>query len=140
MAEYFKAKGKKEVKYIMIQGTLGNVSTTKRSAGVICTLEDNGIKATEAQAPLVADWDRPTAQEMVQPLVAAIEYDCIISNNDAMALGAIEACKDTGVENALFTAVSPGPCKAADADNQSQHFRYCTGVWIWKRRAFRSSV
>ena len=81
MAEYFKAKGKKEVKYIMIQGTLGNVSTTKRSAGVIRTLEDNGIKATEAQAPLVADWDRPTAQEMVQPLVAAIEYDCIISNN-----------------------------------------------------------
>ena len=81
MAEYFKAKGKKEVKYIMIQGTLGNVSTTKRSAGVICTLEDNGIKATEAQAPLVADWDRPTAQEMVQPLVAAIEYNCIISNN-----------------------------------------------------------
>lgn len=65
MAEYFKAKGKKEVKYIMIQGTLGNVSTTKRSAGVIRTLEDNGIKATEAQAPLVA----------------AIEYDCIISNN-----------------------------------------------------------
>ncbi|MDO4286916.1 MAG: sugar ABC transporter substrate-binding protein [Eubacteriales bacterium] len=98
LAEYFKAEGKKEVKYIMIQGTLGNVSTTKRSAGVIRALEDNGIKPTEAQAPLVADWDRPTAQEMVQPLVASIDYDCIISNNDAMALGAIEACKDAGVE------------------------------------------
>ena len=123
----------------MIQGTLGNVSTTKRSAGVICTLEDNGIKATEAQAPLVADWDRPTAQEWFSHWQLLLNITALFLTM-AMALGAIEACKDAGVENALFTAVSPGPCKAADADNQSQHFRYCTGVWIWKRRAFRSSV
>lgn len=99
LAQYFKDAGKTEIKYLMIQGILGNVSTTKRSAGVLRALEDNGIKPTEAQAPLVADWDRPTAQEMIQPLLASgVEYDCIIANNDAMALGAIEACKDAGVE------------------------------------------
>ncbi len=99
LAQYFKDAGKTEIKYLMIQGTLGQVSTTKRSAGVLKALEDNGITATEASAPVVADYDRPTAQEMIQPLLTSgIEYDCIIANNDAMALGAIEACKDAGVE------------------------------------------
>lgn len=99
LAQYFKDKGKTEIKYLMIQGTLGQVSTTKRSAGVLQALKDNGITATEASAPVVADYDRPTAQEMIQPLLTSgKEYDCIIANNDAMALGAIEACKDAGVE------------------------------------------
>lgn len=99
LAKYFKDKGKTEVSYLMIQGTLGNVSTTKRSAGVLRAMKDNGVTPTEASAPLVADWDRPTAQEMIQPLISGgTKFDCIISNNDAMALGAIEACKDVGLD------------------------------------------
>lgn len=99
LAQYFKDQGKTDIKYLMIQGTLGQVSTTKRSAGVLKALDDNGIKAEEASAPVVADYDRPTAQEMIQPLLTSgIEYDCIIANNDAMALGAIEACKDANVD------------------------------------------
>lgn len=99
LANYFKQKSQKEVKYLMIQGTLGQVSTTKRSEGVIKALKDNGINPVEASAPVVADYDRPTAQEMIQPLLTSgKEFDCIIANNDAMALGAIEACKDAGVE------------------------------------------
>ena len=99
LANYFKQKGQKEVKYLMIQGTLGQVSTTKRSEGVIKALKDNGINPVEASAPVVADYDRPTTQEMIQPLLTSgKEFDCIIANNDAMALGAIEACKDAGVE------------------------------------------
>ncbi|HIV68367.1 MAG TPA: sugar ABC transporter substrate-binding protein [Candidatus Butyricicoccus stercorigallinarum] len=99
LAEYFQEKGQTEIKYLMVQGTLGQVSTTKRSAGVLKALDDNGITATEASAPLVADYDRPTAQEMIQPLLASgTEFDCIIANNDAMALGCIEACKDVGIE------------------------------------------
>ena len=65
LANYFKQKGQKEVKYLMIQGTLGQVSTTKRSEGVIKALKDNGINPVEASAPVVADYDRPTAQEMI---------------------------------------------------------------------------
>ena len=99
LAQYFKDKGQTEIKYLMVQGTLGQVSTTKRTAGVLKALEDNGIKATEASAPLVADYDRPTAQEMIQPLLSSgKEFDCIIANNDAMALGCVEACNDVGIE------------------------------------------
>lgn len=99
LAKYFKDKGKTDIKYLMVQGTLGQVSTTKRSEGVLKALKDNGINATEASAPVVADYDRPTAQEMIQPLLTSgIDYDCIIANNDAMALGCVEACKSASVD------------------------------------------
>lgn len=99
LAEYFKAKGQTDVSYIMLQGQLGYVATTKRTQGAIDGMTDNGIDAKAATADLVADFDRPTAQEMIQPvLVSGIKYDCIIANNDAMALGAVEACKAAGVD------------------------------------------
>lgn len=94
LANYFKAKGQTDVKYIMLQGQLGYVATLKRTAGAIKAMNDNGLNATEATAPLVCDFDRPTAQENVAPLMSSgLDFDCIIANNDAMALGAIEAAK-----------------------------------------------
>lgn len=99
LAKYFKDKGQTDIKYLMLQGTLGQVATTQRSEGVLQALKDNGINATEASAPLAADYDRPTAQEMIAPLLSGgTEFDCIIANNDAMALGAIEACRDAGID------------------------------------------
>ena len=36
---------------------------------------------------------------MIAPLLSGgTEFDCIIANNDAMALGAIEACRDAGID------------------------------------------
>lgn len=98
LANYFKEHGKKEAKYLMLQGPLGYASITKRTEGVLKAMKDNGVTPIPASAPLVAECDRPTAQEMIQPLlVAGTKFDCIIANNDAMALGAIEACKEAGV-------------------------------------------
>lgn len=94
LAKYFKEKGQTEIKYILLNGILGQTSTTNRTASVLKALEDNGITATEASAPLACDYDRATAMDQISPLLTAkTEFDCIISNNDAMALGAIEAMK-----------------------------------------------
>ena len=98
LAEYFKAEGKTDIKYILVSGTFGNVSTTLRTESVIQALEDNGINATEATAPLAGDYDLSTAQDKITPLLNTIEYDCIIANNDAMALGVIEALKAEGID------------------------------------------
>ena len=98
LAEHFKAEGKTDIKYILLNGTIGNVSTTNRTESCLQALKDNGINATEATAPLVADFDRATAQDMISPLLTTTEYDCIISNNDAMALGAIEALTAQGID------------------------------------------
>ena len=98
LSAYFKDAGKTDIKYILLQGTIGNVSTTNRTASLLLAFEDNGINATEATAPLCADWDRATAMDMISPLVDTIEYDCIVGNNDAMALGAVEALKAKGLD------------------------------------------
>ena len=57
----------------MLQGTLGLVHTEQRSASVLKALEDNGIKATQAAAPLVADYDRANAMDMISPLLGNTE-------------------------------------------------------------------
>ena len=98
LAKYFNEKGQKDVKYLMLQGTLGLVHTEQRSASVIEQMKAGGLNPIEAAAPLVADYDRANAMDMISPLVDTVEYDCIIANNDAMALGAVEALKAKGLD------------------------------------------
>ena len=98
LADYFNAKGQTDVRYIMLQGTLGLVHTEQRSASVIQAMKDGGLNPIEAAAPLVADYDRATAMDMISPLLGTTEFDCIIANNDAMALGAVEALQAQGMD------------------------------------------
>lgn len=98
LAKLFKEQGKTDVKYIMVCGTLGQVYTTKRTEGAIKALKDGGINPIPATADLVADYDRATAMDQISPLLETIDYDCVICNNDAMALGVIEAMKAKGID------------------------------------------
>ena len=98
LAKLFKEQNKTDVKYIMVCGTLGQVYTTKRTEGAIKALKDNGINPIPATADIVADYDRATAQDMVSPLIDTVDYDCVICNNDAMALGVIEAMKSKNID------------------------------------------
>lgn len=98
LAKYFKAKNKTEITYVLLNGIIGQNSTTNRTDSVLKALKDNGITAKEATAPLACDYDRAKAQDKFTPLIGTVDYDCIISNNDAMALGAIEALKSKGVD------------------------------------------
>lgn len=98
LANYFKEKGQTDVRYLMLQGTLGLVHTEQRSASVIQAMKDGGLNPIEAAAPLVADYDRAVAMDMISPLLTTTEFDCIIANNDAMALGAVEAMTAQGLD------------------------------------------
>lgn len=99
LAEHFKAAGKTEIKYILLNGILGQVSTTNRTKSVLQALKDNGITAVEASAPLACDYDRAKAMNQIGPLLSTgTKFDCIISNNDAMALGAIEAIEQQDMD------------------------------------------
>lgn len=105
LGKFFNDKGQTDVKYILLSGTLGLVHTTQRTASVLQHMKDAGLNIEEAAAPLVADYDRATAMDMIAPLLTTTEYDCIIANNDAMALGAIEAMKDAGLDPAAVPIV-----------------------------------
>lgn len=105
LAKYFKDQGKTDVKYIMMCGTLGQVYTTKRTEGAIKALKDNGINPIPATADLVGEYDRATAMDQISPLVDTVEYDTVICNNDAMALGVVEALKAKGIDPATKMVV-----------------------------------
>jgi inositol transport system substrate-binding protein len=129
LAEHFKAEGKTDIKYILLNGMIGQTSTAQRTESCLQALADAGINAEEATAPLAADWDRATAQDMITPLVTTIEYDCIISNNDAMALGAIEALKAAGIDPSTIPIVGVDAGKAL---NEGTNFTLDeTGNVLW---------
>ena len=93
LAKYFKDKGQTDIKYILLRGIEGQTSTTLRSESVLQALADNGINATETYAKSCL-YDRTEALNQMGNILAdaSKEFDCIICNNDSMALGAIEAC------------------------------------------------
>lgn len=102
LASFCHTKGMSEIRYILLQGELGQVSQMKRCAGVLKALEDNGIKATFV-VELAGNYDRTEAKNKVAPiLTSGTEFDCIIANNDAMALGAIDACEEAGIDPSTF--------------------------------------
>ena len=97
LAKYFKDKGQTDIKYILLRGIEGQTSTTLRSESVLQALADNGINATETYAKSCL-YDRTEALNQMGNILAdaSKEFDCIICNNDSMALGAIEACTQAG--------------------------------------------
>ena len=99
LVDYFNAKGQKDITYVMIQGTLGQTSTTNRTASAVKALEDGGLNITLKGAELAGEYDRATAIEVFSPLISTgeVDFDCVISNNDAMALGVIEAMEQKGL-------------------------------------------
>ena len=98
LAKYFQDKGQTEVNYIMLRGTGGLVHTELRSEGVLKAMEDAGLKLNEV-AVIDADYDRNTAEAaLMEQLPELGDFDCIISNNDAMAIGAILALQELGMD------------------------------------------
>ncbi len=102
LVQYAKAAGKDELRYLMFKGNEGHDSTINRSEGVLKALKDAGITATPVTDPITCDFSRNTAIQKMDSLLAdgldMSTVDAIISNNDAMALGAIESCEQAGVD------------------------------------------
>lgn len=99
LVEYFEAEGKTDIKYILLSGIIGNVSTTNRTSAVLDGMAAGGLNATEASPPLNAKYDRTEAMDKISPLLSSgVEFDGIIANSDAMALGAIEAMESMGMD------------------------------------------
>jgi len=84
---------------LVIEGELSNqaaVQRTKDVHEVIATPECKGLKIIAEQT---AVWDRTKAQNlMTNWLSKGMKYDAIVSNNDEMAVGAIQALKAAGVD------------------------------------------
>lgn len=82
---------------VLIRGEPGHQDAELRSTYTFKALQEAGVAYDLLSEPS-ALWDRILAQEQISSLlnVYAQEIECIISNNDDMALGAIDALKAAG--------------------------------------------
>ncbi|MHB1336748.1 MAG: substrate-binding domain-containing protein [Candidatus Humimicrobiaceae bacterium] len=96
LTKYFKAKGQTEINYVMLIGDLGAEVSVERTRGALEGLAAAGFKLNKVLED-TAGWDRAKAMSMMETLLGTDKViDCVITNNDEMALGAYEAIKTTG--------------------------------------------
>lgn len=93
-----KEAGKTEAKAVVLMGELSNQAARMRTQDikdVIATPECSFIQIVEEQT---ANWSRTQAADlMTNWITSGLEFDAVISNNDEMAIGAIQALKSSGV-------------------------------------------
>ena len=99
LAQVLKEKGETVAKPIILLGTVGAENTTMRTESAKAALANAGLEV-EVVAELAANWDRADAMTKIQPLLTTADYNCIIANNDSMALGAVEALQSVGLDPA----------------------------------------
>jgi methyl-galactoside transport system substrate-binding protein len=84
-----------KIQYFLIKGAPENIDAKYRSEYSVSTLEQNGWDL-DCRHEGVGNWDRLTAKQLVtKALVDSPDVELIICNNDAMAIGAVEALIET---------------------------------------------
>lgn len=91
-------KNKSDIKVVLFQGEKGHNATIGRTEAVKQTFIDKGIKA-EYVFEDNADWSREKVKEMFNLFLSTgRKFDCVIANNDSMALGVIDSLKENKID------------------------------------------
>ena len=106
-AEYIKnhpevdKNGDGKIQYVLLEGEAGHQDAISRTDLSVKTMIENEIEL-EKLSYQFADWNRAQAENRVSQLIDQYgsEIELILSNNDEMALGAVEAYKNAGYRQA----------------------------------------
>lgn len=97
LAKFFAGRTE-PIRYVLFMGQLGLENSQQRTESVKTELENAGFKLEKVFED-TANWDRAEAMNKMQTLIGTTkEFDCVICNNDEMALGVIEAMKAAGMD------------------------------------------
>lgn len=85
------------LEYIMLKGPVNSPETIARTKYSIQALNEAGIKTHELSS-IVCNWDEECAKSAISSNLLTLNgrIEAIISNNDAMAIGAIKALQEYG--------------------------------------------
>lgn len=85
------------MQYVLLKGRANDPIAIGRTKDVISTINASGIK-TEELALINTNWSKEFAKESIENLFLKYsnKIEAIISNNDAMTIGAIEALQKYG--------------------------------------------
>ena len=96
VADYL--SNKKDIKVVLFRGEKGHSATIGRTKAVKETFKEKGINA-EYVFEDTANWSRQGAKEMFNVFLATGQkFDCVIANNDEMALGVIDSLKENKID------------------------------------------
>ena len=98
------------IQYVVLEGEAGHQDAILRTEYATSTLRDEGI-ALEKLGYALANWNRLQAQTQVRQLLTSYgsRIELILANNDDMALGALDAYRES--------AVTPPPVFGIDGTN-----------------------
>lgn len=90
--------GNGKVDYIMIEGDPENVDAKYRTEFSVKAFEDAGLEVNQLDDQ-VGNWDQATAQQLVANDLSQFgdDVEVVFCNNDAMALGAIDALRESHI-------------------------------------------
>lgn len=86
-----------KIQYVAIRGKTGSVAADLRTKDVVATINNYGIE-TQELAAISADWEKELANRAMEAFLFRLDnkIEVVISNNDNMAIGAIEAFQKYG--------------------------------------------
>ncbi len=93
------------INVVIFQGQPGHPAAINRTKAVKKYFKDNGIDATYVFND-TAYWDTEKAAEGFKIFLRTKQpYDCVICNNDSMALGVVQAMQELGIDTAKIPVV-----------------------------------
>lgn len=99
--------GDKSIQYVILKGTVGNPDAEERTKWAAATIKNyprHNVKAEELDIK-VGDWQTNQAKKIVSDWLdgpVGDKMEVIIANNDAMAIGAVQALEARGKKIPVF--------------------------------------
>ena len=90
--------GDGRIQYVILEGEMGHQDAIVRTESVTESMKNNGLQIEKLSCQ-IANWNRAQAQNRMTQLIGQYKnsIELVIANNDAMALGAIDAYEKLGV-------------------------------------------
>ena len=94
------------IQYVILEGEPGHQDTTIRTESCIKRIKEDGVKL-ERLATTSANWRRTQGKEKTEAWLKEFgsKIELLISNNDEMALGALDALEDMGIPDGQIKVI-----------------------------------
>lgn len=96
------------IQYVLLIGEAGNIEADNRSKYSVLTINNAGIK-TQQLGSRICNWNQQEGENAMRALLSqwGSKIEVVISNNDSMAIGAIQALQEVGYNNVDKTKIIP---------------------------------